>query len=594
MGENNTKRHNIFCLDKNKVLALMDSQESEEITNTEIVEFLIVKHKDEKRKNYNVQELKEGKDTITIGTGENATTFELFFFFNSEHQYNNKLKSFCKSFVKPEQEIFNAQSKIISSVLFVASTQNIFIVTTGQGFRVVEDFCVQRFGMKYLSVLLSKIKITRTDANKVAGAEHSTRIIYNQDVNFVDVNTLDTIYKEITGKTKNTALIKELLSLSDTSNKKTLNITAKNFLQLGSSMTIDKLLRLLAQIDAVDISALGDEFNSILSLSDKNDKEQILKNNTEIARKLYQAKLSGAFPFDIFHNDIEEFIEADKYIIWYNNKKTEANEYSNEELYEALFSAYDNHIAGKVDNESAFLDFVAKARIISSKDDLPNTEGKLLEHISGEIAVDGKNYYVFYGKYYFINTSYETRLDALLGQKLRTVNQAYTFTTDWNTDEDAFNADVSNSEDYAHLHKIKIENIEFADLIKFDDGGCTIVHAKDGFDGSMRILERQIELSMIKLNDLRRNNQNEFFKEIYNKSQQSTTGKSLAEYFDSEDAFITKLQNKDYPVIFVMAIRSDTDFTSSRSNIAKHCLMSLINKAFQHGFELKIAKIREA
>ena len=564
----------------------------EEASNADIVNFLITKHRQEKRKNYSIQKLKEDKETATLQIGEESITFELFFFYNKEHSYNKTLKDFCTTFVKPEAEIFNAASNIISSILFIASGRNIFVVTTGQGFRIIEDFCVSKFGMKFLSAHFESIKIAKTDANRISGAEHSARIIYGQDVSFVNIDKLDTIYKEITGKTTDSQIIRTLLALDATSKKKSLNIVAKNFLQLGSSLTLDKLLNLLANIDVIDISTLDDSFNSILSLSDKHDKEQIEKNNLEVMRVLHQAKDTKHLSFDIFNYDADQFIEGDKFIIHHiRGGATEIENNSREEFAEAIFSAYETHLGDDEDSFSLFCDFIKKTRIITAKDDYSILDDTLLNHVSGEISIDGKNYYILYGKYYLINESYTNRLNSLLGAKLASIADENVFETNWDGSEDKFNKDASEQEDYAHLHKVLIENIEFADLIKFGDDFVQIVHVKECFDGNMRILERQIELSMIKLNDLRRNNQEEFFRKLYQKSNEKDVGKKLSEFFENEDEFIQALKNK--APTFIMALKTNIDFNTSNSNIAKLCLLSLIDKAHHHACTLTISRIEE-
>ena len=116
----------------------------------------------------------------------------------------------------------------------------------------------------------------------------------------------------------------------------------------------------------------------------------------------------------------------------------------------------------------------------------------LLRHISGEIQVAGTNYFIFYGKYYHLGASYTERLNDSLSGKLR--NEFYTseLKTHWTpgNDEDWFNETVSTQEDYIHLHKVKPDFIEFADLLKFENDVVTVVHVKDGFDCDMRALDR--------------------------------------------------------------------------------------------------------
>lgn len=130
--ERNTKTHNIFLLSKEKV--------QEEYFNNEetIVEEAITKIIYEAGLHYEEQVL---KDNLY------EENFHVMLFFHKQEVAGNKLASFCKPFVKKDQDIVNFRTKSASSILFIWDKKHIFAITTGQGFRAIDEFCVPKFGM---------------------------------------------------------------------------------------------------------------------------------------------------------------------------------------------------------------------------------------------------------------------------------------------------------------------------------------------------------------------------------------------------------------------------------------------------------------
>ena len=127
----------------------------------------------------------------------------------------------------------------------------------------------------------------------------------------------------------------------------------------------------------------------------------------------------------------------------------------------------------------------------------------------------------------------------------------------------------------------------YADLIKFSDDTLTIVHVKDNFDGDMRVLDRQVEMSIRMLMDIQNNTQ--FFEELYNKANNSNQNKRtmIEKEFKSSTQFIEKIKNSK-PRYVIVIRPAKKDLIKNRSNTAKHCLNALIDRCFRRGIELNI------
>ena len=119
--QRNTKTHNIFLLNREKLEDIIPVSEPREIG--EYISAIMSKDCD-----YKEQVLKPMPSNCA---------FNAKLFFKYEPIPKNKLVSFCESFVEENQPILNFKNQNASSVLFVWSEQNIFVITTGQGFRII-------------------------------------------------------------------------------------------------------------------------------------------------------------------------------------------------------------------------------------------------------------------------------------------------------------------------------------------------------------------------------------------------------------------------------------------------------------------------
>lgn len=567
----NKKTHNIYLIDMEKVSSSFELPE--DVSKQIAVEKIMSKDG-----LYHIQELKDDIDT---------QAFSISLFFRSDYGCNNKFSSFCSNFVKEDQEAVTFMPSSASSVLFVWSNKNIFAITTGQGFRLVEDYAVLKFGLIIATLFESYLKVTSLGSSELSSVIHSSRTVYTTEVEFQSVETLDTIFKEIGGRISNLQLIHDLLNLDRSSKKKSVKLKAKDYLQLGSSLDIKGLLHLLRKLDEMDISQVADGFNAITPLSNKRDKTTIDAINLEIAHSIYDALSNDRIcPFELFHKDTDSFIFADKYQIYKATTK-----YADEEDYNATQILKNGFIAFLKEGEwteEAFKYFLMTSKIKSIREDNIVTDGSVLQHLSGEIELAGTTYFVLDGKYYCQNESYTQKLNEFLRRKLREDIYTQEIQTEWTThNEDWFNATVSRNEGYIELHRVLIDNIEFADLIKCSGDTLTVVHVKDKFDGEMRILDRQVEMSIRMLLDVKHNNNHSFMSRLYRKAVEDNARTDICRHIPSEQQFITQIKNNKVRYIIVVH-PTEKKLLNSRSNIAKHCLNALIDRCFRRGIELKI------
>ncbi len=576
--EKNSKTHNIFLMDNAKLKASFCNYNDPTIS--EFISNIMNDHQD-----YIPQKLKEQIET---------KGFSISLYFRPESNPNSKFISFCKSFVEDGEDALRFFSQNSSSVLFIWNENRIYAITTGQGFRIIENYAVSKFGLLIASAFEKRFKITSLDSNAVSSIIHSSKTIYSNEVDFIDIESLDTVFKEVTGRLKDATAVHRLLNLSSDSKKKSMKVTAKNYLQFSSSLSFEGLLHLLSIIDEYELESLSDRFNLIIPMNTKKNSGIITENNAEVIHLIYEAiESKREIPFDLFHKETAEFISADKYIIC-NSKSTK--EYTIQDDYtttELISSAFEAFLEGEAPTETAFCSFFTDTILYSKLGDDIKTKGSLLQHISGEICVKGVNYYVFYGEYYRLNSSYNERLNRSLSGKLHEDIFTSEIVTKWSDgkDEDDFNKNTSTNEKYAHLHKIKPDYIEFGDLLKCDGNTITVVHVKNGFDGDMRILDRQVELSIAKIMDLKHNNNDSYMRQLYYNASACTVGTNITKIFPTVDEFLDSMRTKQ--IRYIIAIRPTKDnLLECQSNIAKHCLNAMIYRCFNQGVSLNIQLLK--
>ena len=194
----NKKAHSIYLIDKYSILKNADEMSDKEIS-------VFIERFMGTDKEYKIQTLKDG---IDLGG------FKIQFYFKPERR-KSKIAKFCESFIAEDQNVLNFQSASSSSIMFVWNKKYIYAITTGQGYRMVENYCVPKFGLIVTSLFDNKFKITSLDSNVMSSTVHSTKTVYSKEVEFNDANTLDMIYKEVIGRLNDSESVRNLLNLKN-------------------------------------------------------------------------------------------------------------------------------------------------------------------------------------------------------------------------------------------------------------------------------------------------------------------------------------------------------------------------------------------
>jgi len=373
----------------------------------------------------------------------------------------------------------------------------------------------------------------------------------------------------------------------------------KDSLQISSSMDVDKLVNTIKKINDYINDDCVNKFIDIKLLDKNKDLLEIESNNTKVCQniiKTLEMDIPEYLEYDFFNKDVELFLDYNRYQLVFNDEVECFDDSYN--VLKALKTLYDRlQIVEK--NSKEKIEFISGLRIYGQDDESKYCLGTLIENLSGEIDNNKKKYLMWYGCYYYVENSYFDRLKDVLTKKL-SIQKLNNNLLVWEEGEceDNYNSRLADSLNSSLVHKCIPENIEFADVLEFlDESTCHIYHVKDKFNCSLSELDRQVELSMKKLNDLKFGNDS-YFKDLYHRSKNQTSRddkNELYKNFENEDVFLEKIKSvKKFIYKIVINISSKEEIVEADSNIAKYCLNHILTLANEYSYELEICLVKNS
>ncbi len=168
-------------------------------------------------------------------------------------------------------------------------------------------------------------------------------------------------------------------------------------------------------------------------------------------------------------------------------------------------------------------------------------------------------------------------------------------------DEGKYNRGYDDDDECIVADKVKIDQVELADVIRFTNGGVTIYHNKIGFGASIRDVCSQLSLSMSMIDRILSTGEDgrailaKYYDMMSNKYQPDGEYKDLTLKYTKND-FIDKMVNTpaDNYTFVLGCMDSKVISEERRSSIAKFELVGIANtEAAQYKFRFRIASIVE-
>jgi len=160
-GKPNTKIHNINLLNidlvKKEIQSHKPNLKLEKITENDCIDYIMKTNLFYKKQVLTRNEI-------------NGVNIQLYYMRIPNHE--SALNRFSKKFVRQDQQIITDTGVIQSSLLFLVLGKRVYCVPTGQGFRVIDKYIVDKFGLIVLSAIDAKFKVTALNSNNMSGKAH--------------------------------------------------------------------------------------------------------------------------------------------------------------------------------------------------------------------------------------------------------------------------------------------------------------------------------------------------------------------------------------------------------------------------------------
>lgn len=571
---------------KKKDVRKIDSDENKIYSSEEIVEFLLEKNSDyrEQKLRNNVQiDVKGLKTKVAYRPSlPEPTTWRNFFL----------------EVLKSDSEMLMSKKQEESFMVYIYNETNIYSITGGYAFHRIESYLDSLFGIKILSGLIDRNakKIKGVSERNVSKSIMATTKMFRVDYSISEDEDFGKIYKEIIAQL-DSKILEEKLGFKKDEIKK-VQCIARTYFKIAKSIDIEKVYEIIDKIDKIMSQDIND-LNKVNILNSRNNKDKYIIEDLEqiLIDKLYKDYLDEEkFYYDICDNDYQSFLLAGNYCLKYNNIYEKLESFDKEDVIDAIANiSKEKRI--DITEKSNFKKLIKNLRIVSFEEIIENesTNSKFLRSISSEIEKDGCKYFIMEGTWFKITEDYVSELNDKLALNIQNKINSTLIKNIWSkktvidkktkeskqvyiTETEFMNQNFLDVKDVIIAHTKLIDNIEFADLIKFDENNKKIylIHIKRGFDASVRDLSYQMIFSCNILQNARILGNYSKLEDLYDKLEENQKAKI------EKQKFINLF--KENEIIYVFTFDDETktkrDIKSNirafESNIAKGVVLDLI------------------
>ena len=461
-------------------------------------------------------------------------------------------------------------------VIYSNNTKRLYAICGGFASQHIQHLAESHFGMDILERIVdteSSSIIQEAREVSVTNSILSVSKIFRNNFSFNENESFGSIYRQL--KISDPKAIGKMFSQEKRGQVPSLIISSS--LKINKSLTLDEFILLIQNLDTLLDGEIKYCINNMRRLDVRKDSEQIKKLSDKLEKKLIEASQNKDFSnFAILPQDDYNNLEITSYKI----KGTKIDD--REKILENLNPQEINK------------DLEIKIYYDNSEDSKPRTI-KLFKSLIAEISQDDQKIFYFFGDWIVLQSNFVKDLNTRC-KKFITENKNNKLTIAWNKNqtEGAYNLEYKTKEwenkKFYVLDKILIENIEVCDILEIKGNTTYLYHVKQGFDGEMRVLSRQVEISAKRLHEAQNTGDSSFFCELYEKVKDRY--KTL-----EKECFVKSL--KENKIVYVMAIvdkgknRRLEEIEKYESTIAKFCLQDTSQYLKGLDFKLEIAQINK-
>jgi uncharacterized protein (TIGR04141 family) len=504
-----------------------------------------------------------------------------------------KWKDFFKPHVDLSEKIIKAkQSASESFVMLIKEGDNLYAVTGGFGFHVVQDFIEDGFGLEVISRLVNpndRVLLSSRDKSMVGGLAGSSKY-FRRTTNIFQGESFGKIFQELRTKIDNKK-VAEAFSIDPKLFDKEVQCLAKSSFKIGKSISSEQIFNIIKGCEQLLGQPRTVNLNDIRRLNPKKDAALIEQLDEALIQQLWQRynTQEDSFDFDVCHDETEKYITANNYAVFRGNGTT--NIVDSNHRFDTL-SSIDQvfeklRVLRKPPNDIDRFKKAMQTLVITSfnEDSTECTKGRLLDHLFGDVTYQGQKYFFTKG-WFQLSADFTVSLDKSCSEILAQ-HQTELLSEIWlngASSENEYLQQYIGQPKTIVLDRVIPENIEVCDVLIWDDESLYLCHVKKGFSNSTRELCSQIAISANRLvRD--RSTDYEFARKLYSELKQKIGGEP---YFDTigrqtetidETSFLELFKKR---LVFVFSVIDDAkeqrDIRSVRefgSSIAKFSLQEL-------------------
>jgi hypothetical protein len=524
------------------------------------------------------------------------------------YSYTEEKETYWKDFI-PESlsKSHDFSVKQISFVLFACIQNNIYAIVGGGGSRVIIRYQYQRFGLDFFEYITDlDEEVLSIEFRGISGKLSKRKDIFKDGLKLIDVLNFTNIPSKINLKLKK-EIKDSVFPFIDFGDRTTI-LEIGSYFNIKHKINFEELHNIFITINDISKSNIKKELTSFVEVKDKGIIKDEYKKELIFVLYNYMNELfspsRNEFPkhpeIEFVHpSNVQEFYESDLYIFKFKdvNNKFEFHD-KNKLLYEGLKLIYENF--EDIDLVE-FRRIISGMRLFGMRKSLILTKGVFLDHIICELNINNRPVFQIDAKWFKVEDNFTKSINELCSRMIELnyldqdiLNEIWYF--DKNEDEDCYNRKYHTKENYWVFDKALGQNIEMCDIFYESNNVLYFIHVKKGFDGKIRDLSNQIQVSASRFNNDVSSGSLVFVEEVIKSYNNKSENKDK---LIDRDSFIKKITNKNKRIEFVMAFKSDAKKTpiikgnvnSIKSNIAKYSLIQCVREMNMLSFPIRIVEI---
>lgn len=542
-----------------------------------------------------------GKELINIAPVKIDDVYYYSYLYK-EKQYESYWGSFLP---KDLQKDLDFKIDKLSFVLFAKVGNNVFAIVGGGGSHVIKTYQNQRFGIEFFERITEENKedVLSITSRGISGTLTQINSIYREGQRLSD--TIDFSYIPTNIVMVLSEYLKDnFFNFLDLDNVN-INLEVGSSFYIKHKVSFKELHLLFKRMDAICQDFGRNHLSSFIQIVDKNliDREfpmalmVRLRDVMVYEFGVYQG-VRDNFDIDFIHpSKIQEFYEADKYIIKY---KEESNKEGVEvldrnKLYVQGLKYVYNSLGVNASQED-FNSLMWKLQIVCLKG-RRLFNAPFFKYVTCEIKYKNRPVFQIDSNWYQVKDDFKERINVLASQQIEENYLNSNFLNKiWEDDisEGTYNLKYDGLDNYWVFDKCLGDKIELCDIMYETNDKVYFVHVKSGFDAKMRDLTNQVLISAKRFKNSRDSGDMNFVNQVleqYNKG-------NFINIIQDNKKFIENLFSKE--IVYVLAFKpTSKKFKSIRgnidkinSNIAKFSLIQCIREMKASSYQIEVVEIK--